>query len=329
MLHFCLNRLEIILKDSPLITSKGKGHMKRLLVVGVILLFLGITIAPTINFSTVKASQETEYIEVSSQACGVEGFENTTVKLTRQQYSNLEQYIEDFRDKLNQTKTREEAIPVYTDAVVVLNEYGLLPKGMNIQQARKLILSTLESWVFFDFAFLFAGETTNTIFMTLTDTMILLLFLLIYIPSQFFITATYHFLFLFPLAIIGVGLIILINLLLPHVFLHSGVSGIGTINYHNGQGWLWRCFPPGLWTGYMPYTINGTFNSYYTYSNDLFDAIGYPGIVGFTGLHIQLDKDTKKSFYLGSGAIMWLEGGTLNEKPWWYWPFKNKNIIIN
>jgi hypothetical protein len=81
----------------------------------------------------VKTSDD--LVEVTSQACGIQGFGNTTVKLTKQQYQNLEQYLVDFRTRLNQTTTRGEAVPIFKDAVVELNKYGLLPKGMSIRQA--------------------------------------------------------------------------------------------------------------------------------------------------------------------------------------------------
>jgi hypothetical protein len=115
--------------------------MKQLIALGIIFLFIGISITPSINSSVVKTS-DNDLIEVTSQACGIQGFGDTTVELTKQQYQNLEQYLVDFRAKLNQTTTREEAVPIFKDAVVELNKYGLLPKGMNVERAQRVI--TLE-----------------------------------------------------------------------------------------------------------------------------------------------------------------------------------------
>ncbi len=85
------------------------------------------------------ASDNNDLVEVTSQACGIQGFGNTTVKLTKQQYHGLEQYLFDFRARLNQTSTREEAVPIFKNAVVELNKYGLLPKGMSVEKAQKLV----------------------------------------------------------------------------------------------------------------------------------------------------------------------------------------------
>jgi hypothetical protein len=114
---------------------------RKWLAIGIILLFVGVTIAPTINFNTVKASTDDDLVEVTTQACGIQGYGNTTVKLTREQYQDLEQYLVEFRARLNQTSTREEAVPIFKDAVVELDKYGLLPKGMSVEQAQKLVTS--------------------------------------------------------------------------------------------------------------------------------------------------------------------------------------------
>jgi hypothetical protein len=120
-------------------------EMKKLIATGIIVLFIGVAFAPSINTIVVKASNDNDLIEVTSQACGIHGFGNTTVKLTKQQNQNLEQYLVDFRARLNQTSNREEAVPLFKDAVVELNKYGLLPKGMSVERAQKLVVGDYQS----------------------------------------------------------------------------------------------------------------------------------------------------------------------------------------
>jgi hypothetical protein len=103
------------------------------------LLLFSIAVAPTININVVKASQDNDLVEVTSQVCGIQGYGNTTVRLAREQYQDLEQYLVEFRARLNQTTTREEAIPIFKEAVVELDKYGLLPKGMSVERAQKLV----------------------------------------------------------------------------------------------------------------------------------------------------------------------------------------------
>lgn len=102
---------------------------KKSLVIAVILLFVGVTIAPTITFATVKATSDNEFIEITSEAYGIKGFGDTTVKLTRQQYQSLQLYLVEFRERLNKTTTKEEAVPIFKEAVVELNKYGIVTEG--------------------------------------------------------------------------------------------------------------------------------------------------------------------------------------------------------
>jgi hypothetical protein len=114
-------------------------HIKKILAVSIIFLFIGVAVAPGINQSVVTASLEDDVVEVTTQACGIQGYGDTTVKMTRQQYQDLEQYLVEFKARLNQTTTREEAIPIYKEAVVELDLYGLLPKGMSVEKAQMLV----------------------------------------------------------------------------------------------------------------------------------------------------------------------------------------------
>ncbi len=114
--------------------------MKKILAVGIIFLFIGVAVAPSINQSVVKASTDDELVEVTTQACGIQGYGDTTVNLTREQYQYLEEYLVEFRARLNQTTTKEELIMLYKEAIGELNYYGLLPKGMSISLAESLVI---------------------------------------------------------------------------------------------------------------------------------------------------------------------------------------------
>jgi hypothetical protein len=118
--------------------------MKKLVLVGgsllaVVLIVLGSQ-TNVVGYQTVKSSQENDCINMTIQPCGIRGLRNTSVRLTRQQFENLNMFLETFSTRLNQTKTRDEALPLFKNAVVELHNYGLLPKGMNIQQVQNLVI---------------------------------------------------------------------------------------------------------------------------------------------------------------------------------------------
>jgi hypothetical protein len=111
----------------------------KIMVIGVILLFVGMTFAPTVAVRVVTASLDTDYVEVSTETCGIPGYRNTTVRLTNLQYHALEDYLTEFKTRLDQATTREEAVPIFIDAVAELHKYNLLPKGMSLLGAQSLI----------------------------------------------------------------------------------------------------------------------------------------------------------------------------------------------
>jgi hypothetical protein len=112
---------------------------RKCIAVGIILSFICVSLSPTIHFRIVKASTDNDCVEVTTQACGIQGYGNTTVRLTKHQYQNLESYLTEFRARLNQTTTREKETLLFKEAVVELNKYGLLPKGMSVEQVQKLV----------------------------------------------------------------------------------------------------------------------------------------------------------------------------------------------
>jgi len=114
---------------------------RKWLAIGIILLFVGVTIAPSINFNTVKASQDDDLVEVTTQACGIQGYGNTTVKLTREQTNELDQLFVSINSKLDNATSREEYLRILHEAVIELDRYGLLPQGMTIEQAQHVIMN--------------------------------------------------------------------------------------------------------------------------------------------------------------------------------------------
>ncbi|HIG98949.1 MAG TPA: hypothetical protein HA258_00045 [Thermoplasmata archaeon] len=113
--------------------------MKKIIVVGIILLFVGVAVAPSITLNIARASNDCNLIEVSTLACGIPGYGDTAVMLTPEHYRDLEQYLVEFTARLNQTSTRAETVLLFREAVVKLNRYGVLPCGMSVAQAQRLV----------------------------------------------------------------------------------------------------------------------------------------------------------------------------------------------
>jgi len=116
--------------------------LKKSLVVTIFFLVIAITIVPSVNVSVAKAATDNELVEVTTKMCGIKGFRDYTVKLTKQQYYEVQQLTDGIKERLDNATTRDESVAICNEAIVKLNTYGLLPKGMSVERAQKLISSS-------------------------------------------------------------------------------------------------------------------------------------------------------------------------------------------
>jgi hypothetical protein len=273
---------------------------RKCLAVGIILIFVGVAVAPSINFNVVKASNDNDLVEDTTQACGINGFGNTTVKLTREQYQNLEQYLVDFRARLNQTTTREEAVPLFKETVVELNKYGLLPKGMSVEQVQKLVTGRTQST---GFEHLMKKPFLRNQFNPSDNENFLCL------VYGIITSCTYSFgLILLLLSLFHPGITALVRMypliLIPIDILHTVTFGERQdSDSYSADGWLGtfglngrRAFYGQPLYGALPLDTIGI---NYPWGTNYY----YPGIIGFTGLHINIFEMVH--FYLGSA--LWVK----------------------
>lgn len=290
------------------------------LAVGICLLFVGLTLASTLKCQMVKASEENDFIEITTQASGIQGYTDTMVTLTRGQYHDLEQYLVEFRARLNQTSTREEAGSLFREAVVKLDTYGLLPQGMSVAQAQKLVLGWYPQQITTgflqrmseknqqapqsNFLCLVAGELNNTY----SDRRInnwLYQFAIRKYPD----TARY----------ILISLMILTAKRNEHFnnmpLAICDIVGIGYLNvfydtYHNSSGWFWSIGAAGkkVWDGEMVGALPGPkiwgfipLGGHYGYT-----LYADPGMWGFSGLKV-LPGAVENKFYLGSALCIGID----------------------
>ncbi len=271
--------------------------MKKILVVGIILLFIDVSVTPGINQCVAKATQEDDTVEVTSQICGIKGYGDITVKLSREQYENLEQYLVEFRTRLNQTATRDEAVPVFRDAVAELDKYGLLPKGMSIEEAKHFVtrqygeermsknkMNFLENLLPLpgNALCLMAGQSTRTYFIPLNARVGLLLILS---SGGFLYTAPR----IFDLMI---GLIFLISSILPPTFLSWILFG----NYYSRPvGYI---EPASGWLSTIG--VNGV----KTWEGDFTGGFLTLGVIGFSGIKLYVGGEFT---YFGVAPLVMVE----------------------
>jgi hypothetical protein len=295
--------------------------------IGIILLSIGVTFSPGINVSIVKASQDNNLVEITTEICGIKGNRSTSVKLSREQYQNLEQYLINFRVRLNQSSTRGEAMLLFKEAVVELDNFGLLPTRISLVQASTLVFPSYyneklmkfggkpnkESYLFSDNTSnalcLFVGQTTETRFLSLSSRVSIVLFLVLSALAEKVGSLGYKklgFLLLgfgFPL-FIHFGLSFFLGNISPiSVFqwirFGSWVSRPGYVN--PAEGWIFTFGAQGK------KSWNQTFHGAMTQDSEL-----NIGAIGFTGIklcipHLDYVSILYTTFFLGSALLVNIE----------------------
>lgn len=112
------------------------GFVKNGLVVVIVLLFVGLAFSPSIFATNLR---ESDSVEITSQMYGTMDLREDLIKVSKQQFFELENLFDNINRKLDTITTRTQAIKIMHEAIVELNRLGLLPKGISIKQVQRLI----------------------------------------------------------------------------------------------------------------------------------------------------------------------------------------------
>lgn len=306
-----------------------RNHYKKSLAVAIILLFIGVAFAPSINANVSK----NELVEITTEVCGIDGIKPNTVKLTKQESKEVEQLIDDIKSKLDKAETREETVEIFNEAIIELDKYGLLG-GLSIEQAQRHVTSRYNQHISNQISnnntnalCLIAGETSETNVIGLGSLLGAIWTAIRYAKMnvissflgslRFFELIASHF----PQIDNIIAKILLSRLFFPIIstFLFwvipiklGGIIEFGSVTslfpqapkYHPSEGWV-NTF--GLF-GRRVYENPGYGQIFGVPSLDIFDIITtrYIGVIGFTGLSIGIPF-TKKYFFLGTA--LWVNVG--------------------
>ena len=261
--------------------------MKKLLVVGVIVLFLGLAIAPSINANVRK---DTGLVEYTTEFCGLDG-KKQTIKLTQEEANEVELLFDDIQHKLTNIKSRAEAKEIVSHTLNELEKYGFLG-DLSTKQVQRLILSGMDRQYLFSrlieklsnkFNFwntnllcIIGGYCKNVEFIRMSG-------YLIRHPNflNFFIYPLYIMIPLKLMSVVQFG---------SHSWWFEGPS---YTNYANGIVSCIGLLGPRLWIGELEGTAD-------VMRGQLFYGgwERYIGIIGFTGFQITRNE-TDDTFLLG------------------------------
>ncbi len=256
--------------------------MKKFLAVTVILLFIGLAVAPSINANASKES----LIEFTTEVCGLDG-RKQTVKLSQEEANEVEVLFDSIRKRLNVTESIEETEEIFKEAIVKLNKYGLLG-GLSVEKVQNLITgrfqnlriakflekANINSFIKGNFLCLLNGKTDYTMFDGFFSTLLLILSFL-FIGLDIFVLlwmSSYYFTNSFPLSLSQT--------------VSLGVQGVQWT--YPANGWV---FTNGL-TGVKKWEGN--------IIGDICLGIldEFIGVTGFTGIKIT-NSDSNYVYYMG------------------------------
>ena len=290
--------------------------LKKGLAVAVILLFIGVAFAPSINANISKASIDSELVEITTEICGLNDGKYT-VQLTKEEAEEVEHLFDSIRERLNATETREETVEIFKEAVVELDKYGLLG-DLSVKQAQRLVtgqeqnpevVECLERWYsrnqgsldyYGNILCLIEGFTDNTAFQGPSARMRYLFYELLmevfhYYDIIVMVLSTWTILRMFiwnfnPLPFgyeIGLG--------------REWEDPAGLFHRHPANGWIHTSGLMGKkeWDG----SFYGQL-LLFPFFSPIKQSLYFPGVLGFTGIHI---TDIYAHYYLGSALLVKLD----------------------
>ena len=285
--------------------------MKKLLVAGVIILFLCVGIAPSIHANIQKETLDGDLVEFSTDICGLHGNKQNKVQLTQEQAEELDRLFKRMKTKLNNYETRETTIKIFRDIIVELGKYGIIEDSA-IQRLQQLIYrwgqhpkTTTSFWKnptqpivneYSNYFCFISGETTTTKLVGLVErgcsALLYSLFWVYFLSGELFVQIRTFFtkvinFFIEKQFLINGGIISFGNR-------HRSPSPPNQMESYPAEGWIWTQGLNGelSWNGTYYGTVRqlrSPIYAYYTY---------YIGAVGFLG--VTLTRDDGKLYILGS-----------------------------
>jgi hypothetical protein len=281
--------------------------VKNGLAVGVILLFVGIAVQPVIIADVTIESDNSELVEITVEICEVGKAYNHSVMLTQEKAKELENLINNFEIELDGADSIAETEIIFKDTVVSLNELGLLPECMSVQEAQRLVtgeeqnprvVKLIERYYSKNqksldndknILCLISGHTNVTFFLGPTGSILMLLFMFLPEPFRSFILPifTVYGPFFWNFNPLPFGYII----------------GLGADGYYPANGMVNTIGLSGIkkW--------GGSFYGHLPLPQFISLLCScYPGVLGFTGIRIpSAPFPIKSTFYFGTA--LWVKIG--------------------
>ncbi len=117
---------------------KRNNLIKKGVVVAVILLFIGLALAPSINATILKTTDNNHLSEITSMIICSDGIKSYKIKISDAEAEGVNKLLDNIGTKFVDVTSREECNIIFEEALIELDKYGLLG-GNSVKDVIKII----------------------------------------------------------------------------------------------------------------------------------------------------------------------------------------------
>ena len=233
--------------------------MKNIIIIGIVLLFIGNIVSLVFSADIDILSDSNDVVEFTVETCGFDKNDKHSVNLSLEDVEKLDILFDEIQDKLSNINSREDAEVIFNEAIVRLDDFGLLGDSSikNLQKMvtaknyeNNIIIKHLEKFILKNhtiiddnknYLCLTAGSNIRSKFCGPISRLSLILpYILASIPLRFCSLIIFIFLFLLPDNLSDnlfysflASLIAIAYGLLPYIFLQAIATEISHNNPFN------------------------------------------------------------------------------------------------
>jgi len=113
--------------------------VNKTLVCGIIVLFIGVSVAPGITAVDLKALAISQ--TKTPNLSGIKAAEEPSLKISSGELTELERFFNGVLERLYEIRTLADVIAIYNEVITFLDEYNLLPEGISVEELQQLVNS--------------------------------------------------------------------------------------------------------------------------------------------------------------------------------------------
>jgi hypothetical protein len=116
------------------------AHGKKIIeLIIVTFLFIGVALTPNIPGNGTKASEDNDFVEITTQVYDTAAETMVICRLPERQTKEVQAIFDDLKNRLSNAESTEETWQIFNDTIIELDRCNLLPAGMSVEQTQRLV----------------------------------------------------------------------------------------------------------------------------------------------------------------------------------------------